>query len=227
MKNTTSLHLLNGKTLTISNRYLRCNKNGIPFTDIADNNEYIGYIIRGVDRAPVVPEPETDKDYHNLCAALVNQAWPTADEMEHQFITSFPKLIAQKELIMSSAEFFLIRIPENLTAGIYDQEGDSFCLGGLLEAWETSDDLKIKTPDGDDAYIFNAAGSRPERNYLIAWVPAKQTFYEGTLGRDWSQKVHKLLEISKRYPWRLHNDLIAIQKLRNARPLHRSALYLQ
>jgi len=85
MKTQIQFKLKNGKTLSINNNALRCDKQGIPFSNIVDDREYRGGITTGVDRSPVIPEPETDIDHHNRFTFMVEQHWPTRKEKEHNF----------------------------------------------------------------------------------------------------------------------------------------------
>ncbi len=144
-----------------------------------------------------------------------------ADDAEFRFNHQFANVLANKELILSVPEYFLIR-SFMLASGDTIRSSGRYCIGALLEAWQLSDNLVLPTEQGK-LHMISISGSMLSGSFSgVAWsfekndlvtITNKTTNFE--LPGGLSSWVGKFAELSQHdYPTMLGN-VKAINKLLN------------
>ncbi len=96
------------------------------------------------------------------------------DGLNWKVTQNFALLVKHKDLILSKAEYFLMR-PYILNCGAMYMGGFTPCLGAVLESWTRSDDLTLYDMEEEGQRLISLRGSPMSGSYsATVWSEKKQ-----------------------------------------------------
>ncbi|MEP7196088.1 MAG: hypothetical protein ABI851_06170 [Saprospiraceae bacterium] len=144
------------------------------------------------------------------------------------FLDNFSLIFKNRKQIYSDSRFFLIRIPDFLhTEGVYSGK-DDYCLGGLIESWDTSNVLITENENTQNRiYIIHGGGSQLSGSHSwVGWCEETHNFIGGWGNRGRKPPSDRYVEsklkflplwlewrdISLRYPDYSNVDIASIEE---------------
>ena len=142
------------------------------------------------------------------------------DGINWEITQNFGQLIKHKELILSKAEYFLMR-PYILNCGAVFMGGFIPCIGAVLESWTLSDDLTLYDMEEEGQRLISLRGSPMSGSYsATVWSEKKQAVdYRNSsesapaLPDRFMFWFKKFLALRERYPIRIEADHVAMHQL--------------